>query len=352
MKYSDKNIMFSLLLGGLLLAPDMQAASSYSVTPLNTLAGTNPFETTVTSINANGQVVGFTNRPVAGTGPFAHAVLWQTGSTTAIDLGLQAVYNINAKGQMVGVNANDHSALWQNGSTTPINLGVLPGGRYSLAKGINASGQVVGTSATANNANYHAALWQPGSSKAIDLGTLGGNSGSAITGEANDINNSGEIVGDAVTSSGEVHAAFWHSGSTRAIDLGTLGGASIAFAINDRGHAVGYSTANDGYVHAILWKGSQLTDLGAGPGNGDNQAFDINPGGQVVGAYSFEAGTATTYAALWPAGSTTAINLNTLVTLPNSLFLIRATSISDNGEITALQSDGSFVLLTPHRQCQ
>ena len=361
MKYSDKKIMFPLLLGGLLLAPDMQAASVYTVTPLKTLAGIAAFETTVTGITADGQVVGYTNRPVSGGGlPLAQAVLWQSGSTSAIDLGPQAVYGVNAKGQMVGVNINDYPALWEPGATTPIALGLLPGGSYGWANGINAGGQVVGTTATTNNSGYHAALWQAGSTKAIDLGTLGGVDccGDNV---AADINNSGEIVGSATTVTGEIHAAFWHSGSTKAIDLGTLGGkasasnfnvVSRAFAINDSGQAVGYSLANDGYVHAVLWKGSQLTDLGAGPGNGDNQALDINAGGQMVGFYSFLKGTATTYAALWPAGSKTAINLNTLVTLPSSLFLMRATSISDSGEITALQSDGSFVLLTPSSQCQ
>ena len=67
-------------------------------------------------------------------------------------------------------------------------LGTL-GGNYSLAHGINNSGQVVGESATANG-YYHAFLYSSGTM--TDLGTLGGSRSGAWC-----INASGQVVGSA-----------------------------------------------------------------------------------------------------------------------------------------------------------
>ena len=82
----------------------------------------------------------------------------------------------------------------------------------------------------------HAALWQNGT--ITDLGTLGG-----ATSVAYGINASGQIVGSAQTANGRSRAFLWKSGTMS--NLGTLGDSFIhsdAYGINARGQVVGYST--------------------------------------------------------------------------------------------------------------
>ena len=104
-----------------------------------------------------------------------------------------------------------------------------------------------------------------------DLGTLGGTY-SVATG----INNSGQIVGYADTASGQTHA-FLYSGGTMT-DLGTLPGGTYSFAtgINNNGQIVGYSTTASGQTHAFLYSGGQMTDLGTLPGGTNSWATGIN----------------------------------------------------------------------------
>jgi len=123
-------------------------------------------------------------------------------------------------------------------------LGTL-GGTSSVAFGINARAQVVGSSTD------HAALWTvtPTGVTVQDLGV----------GTAHGINDQGQVVGDATTASGEDHAALWTVTPTgvTVLDLGTLGGnISGADGINARGQVVGISTTSTapaGPEHAVLW---------------------------------------------------------------------------------------------------
>ena len=113
-----------------------------------------------------------------------------------------------------------------------------------------------------------------------DLGTLGGTYSAAFG-----INNSGEVVGQAITSDGQAHAFVYNSGVPMQ-DLGTLGGTvSCAFGVNQGGQVVGYSsmTGDDGYVHPFLYNGSgSMQDLGTLNAMAD-VACAINNSGEVVG---------------------------------------------------------------------
>ncbi len=100
-------------------------------------------------------------------------------------------------------------------------------GPGSFASAINDSGQVVGTFTTDVT---HAALWN--GTSLTDLGI----------GEARDINNAGQVVGN---SNGQ--ATLWN-GTTRT-DLGSF----QAVAINNLGQVVGYAGIGP---NAVLWNGT------------------------------------------------------------------------------------------------
>ncbi len=176
-------------------------------------------------------------------------------------------------------------------------LGTL-GGTYSLAYGINNSGQVVGFGHTVGDAAAHATLWN--GTVVTDLGTLGGTSSYAFG-----ISDSGQVVGKAYTAAGDQHATLWNG--TTATDLGTLGGKiSAAYAINNSGQIVGDAYTAAGDQHATLWNGTTATDLGT-LGGRISYAFGINNSGQVVGS-SFIPGNVVTHATIWNGAAGTDLN--------------------------------------------
>jgi probable HAF family extracellular repeat protein len=184
--------------------------------------------------------------------------------------------DINDSGQVVGTSAtlgndgysyqNQHAFLYDSANEMK-DLGTLPGYTDSRATAMNNSGQVVGYSYTPNEQNYHAFLYEDGEMK--DLGTLGGNRSYAY-----DINNSGQVVGYSYTASGQSHAFLYEDGEMK--DLGTLGGGSSSWAndINDTGQVVGEAAyGSSGRSHAFLYQNEEMTDLG-------NQWF---PDGDCIG---------------------------------------------------------------------
>ena len=162
-----------------------------------------------------------------------------------------------------------------------IDLGTL-GGNMSRAYGINASGQVVGTSNSTyygNNANGF--YWENGTMNSI--GTLGGN-----TSVARDINDSGMITGTSQTSSGQQHAFRWEPGAASGsmVDLGTTGGtASHGMGINNNGQIAGESnTGVNNNTEAVRWDGNTTTSLGVGNGGNFGRARGMNDSGRIVGS--------------------------------------------------------------------
>lgn len=111
-----------------------------------------------------------------------------------------------------------------------------------------------------------------------DLGTLGGGESGAY-----DINNAGQVVGYATTSSGVSHA-FLYSGKAM-IDLGTLGGAtSNSGYINDRGQIMGWSKASDGYTVPFLYDNGVMHDR-----RDLQMPAGINNFGQIAGTTAYAA---------------------------------------------------------------
>lgn len=208
---------------------------------------------------------------------------WRAVDLGAEHPGLSVALDINNTGHVVGWRASgvaERAFLW-TAFTGMVELVGLDGdARLSHASAINDSGQVVGDSLTISG-QVHAFLWTAASGMR-DLGTLGGDFSAAY-----DINAFGQVVGSSTIASGEPHAFLW-TPERGMVDLGTLDGfASRAYAINDAGDVVGdrhgSSYATD-EVRAFLWQGGTMHDLdtlgGAFP---FSSAVGINNAGHVVG---------------------------------------------------------------------
>jgi probable HAF family extracellular repeat protein len=99
-------------------------------------------------------------------------------------------------------------------------------------------------------------------------------------------------------------------------DLGTLGGNfSFAYDINDHGQVVGYATTTSGTNHAFLYSNGTIIDLNSllSPTSGWELqlATGINDSGQIAGYGSIN-------------GQTHAFLLDTSAPEPNSLLLLSA----------------------------
>jgi len=178
-----------------------------------------------------------------------------------------------------------------------VDLGVLPGvsleTAISEAFAINEAGEIVGRATTSSNPPYQHAVYWSAAHVIQDLGTLGGNTSAAV-----DINASGQVIGVSDVSGGGQHGFIWTS-SGGMQDLATLLGyaATSVAAINDAGQIAGSYVAPNGETHAFLYApGSGLRDLGTLGGNA-SAATGLDAQGDVVGSSATSTGG--THAFLW-----------------------------------------------------
>jgi probable HAF family extracellular repeat protein len=180
-------------------------------------------DTAATAINDKGQVVGISGTCQNAVGAFSakHAVMWKDGQP--IDLGnigghgWNTPTSINNQGQTVGF-ANQsgdlingklelkfHAFLWTK-ERGMRDLGALSGDAISEALGINEAGQVVGVSYGPGFSHPRAFLWQDG--VMMDLNSLIPAGSNLTLQVAGDINDRGEITGNAFDSSTKTSPAF------------------------------------------------------------------------------------------------------------------------------------------------
>ncbi len=257
-----------------------------------------------TDINDSGQVVGWADTTSTEAGYYIeHAFLYSNGTMTDLDPllggGGSIAYGINDSGQVVGVagtgNGTYYDFLYSNGTMT--DLGPFFGVWTGWPCRINDSGQV----AVCYNGNDHAALYSNGAM--TDLGTLPvpGIWGSGYS-QASGINNSGQVIGYASYALRHGYPPYWYESVDHAFlytngtmtDLGTLPGRTKSYAdgINDSGQVVGFCmNSTGGPGGAFLYDGRQMIDLnGLLPANSGWRlagASAINNQGQIVGWGSY-----------------------------------------------------------------
>lgn len=338
-----------------------------SITDLGVLPG--GANSAATSISFNGLIAGFSQNgqtdPTIPGFPLAHGVIWRNGVITDLSTlvgGYESVaIAVNNRGQAVGAADNgisDPNAifsdfygwltqtrafLWQNGAMQ--DLGTL-GGTDAVALFVNDSGQVVGASYTDSNPSSYCVqlgfslttagfLWENGKMK-----NLGGFGGSCTF--PTDLNNRGDVVGISTTNQDQFQNAFlWSRGSLSALPNQSGGNNAAAIALNNRGDAVGWaSLVGNQEIHASLWNNRIPIDLGTVGSDPCSIGTSLNAADQVVGI-SFPCDFSESRAFLWQNGSI--FDMNSLIPLGSSLYLVAPETINDRGEITGVgvDSDGN-----------
>lgn len=205
------------------------------------------------AINDDGWIVGWAHdeNPVDGVGSASSGALWNvdTGSgeiSGPLNLDGFDPRDVNNAGVMAGGYHGEAAIGWldENAELQTMQLGVLPGDVRSEARAINSYGEVVGLSYDVDGFGG-SFLWTPDDGM-IDL-----------PGQACDINDAGEIVGDYWTQQG-TFAYLWVNGNL--IDLNDLIDAQHVQlmncgGINNSGQIVGiarFGKRQDSEIRAFL----------------------------------------------------------------------------------------------------
>jgi probable HAF family extracellular repeat protein len=152
---------------------------------------------------------------------------------------------------------------------TLADLGTL-GGSFAMASGVNDLGQAVGS--MAGPFGFINAF----SFNGTGMTNLTANS-SAIAGQANGINNAGQIAGTQQIGA-QTFATIWNNGVATSV----AGGGSYGMAINNSG-AVAGMLVNNGEGNAFVSVNGTVIDLGTFSGGSWSSAYGLNDAEQAAG---------------------------------------------------------------------
>jgi probable HAF family extracellular repeat protein len=223
----------------------------------------------VLDINARGQILGY----LADAGPI-RPILWRrNGAAVAIGVPGGYPHGLNDRGDVVlgaSLLSTDPS-LWSNGQMTP----VAHPSRTVHVLDINNRRQVVGSLTTDSPQQTTAFRWRNGQFIELD-GPAGKNT------IATAVNERGDVLGLVLEPFGPTVDTFvWRKGAMSL--LGLSGEQGNARDINDRGQVIGNRFVGESGSHPFLWQRGTMTDLMAGRPDLNASAADINNAGDVVG---------------------------------------------------------------------
>jgi probable HAF family extracellular repeat protein len=291
---------------------------------------------------AFGQEIGVDLGTLGGVSAQAHAITTcgvATGVSNLAD-GSNGAFRVRAPGSMtcvpmlpgtanawgIGINErNDVAGLAEAPDFSSHAIVVSRAGVRDLGPGnandVNNLGQVAGTTSVGSLA--HATRWDAsGRPHLLPVGD-------AFYSIANAINDRGQVAGFIAVSGGYSRAVLWN-GDAEPLDLGTLGGGNAeALGINEAGDVAGISENAMGQSVAFLWRaGSGMVDILSGDTGG---AWDVNDVGQVVGSHVVDGNSV---AFVWSEAQGVT---NLWSTAPPEL--LRASSVNDLGEIVGMVYD-------------
>lgn len=307
------------------------AKPAYAIRDIGTLPGyTTSFGYDINELGLVAGAAGLAGD--ANTHAFRFNGILDGGSISAVGPGFDrnsTAYGINDAGDVVGVmmDANKKSQAFRTSQGTATPLGYAVVGDYSLARSINAQGDIAGVGNTNVLGTFRALIYTNNVWAVAPSGAT-----NAIA-EANAINNSGQLAGTMVTN-GAFRAVIF-DGTNRLL-APLVGGAtnSFGFDINNAGMLVGSMTVT-GVSKAFRWQpGSNPELLGDLTAGGSGVAYGVNTFGQTVGTAVGAGGTSR--AILRSAG--TLHDLNDLMQPDANWVLEEARAINNGGWITGTGS--------------
>lgn len=305
--------------------------TAYTLTPIHW----DSYSLDANAFNDSAQIVGIVN----GVG---HAFLYDDGTASLLDpfgSAFSAGYDINDLGAITGrallpASGVYHGFLSSEGVITDI--GTL-GGTNSMGLGINNAGMITGQASTSTE-EAHAFVYSGG--VLTDLFPLDGWESS---GEA--INESGDVAGYfIIPGTAERRPCLFTGGSL--LDLGALAsGPGDAHDLNDLGQVVGQVSSANGFFSAFLYDQGVLQELGTFGGL-RSIANAINNSGNVVGYAEVAAGAGDGRRAfLYSEGSM--YDLNNLLAEDYGWTLHIAEDINECGQILCVASTQSATVWSP-----
>ena len=311
-------------------APASAATTTYTITDLGSLGGG---VTHGLAINALGQVTGdsFLAKQVQVPCPYPqspnqkcpanldHAFFWSNGTMT--DLGTLGGNNsqglaINHSGAVAGESQTKTGSSSFLTTAPAHKLTALSG--MTQALGINDSGQIAGecNELPANPEVFACVVSSNGTITALGDSVPPLGNSPLSCGVAVAINNNGQALANC-TGPGlpDYGAVLWANGTPTVV--GTLSTYAPGTALNNHGQVVGIAQTSTGNEDGFVWNNGTITDLGPG-----FHPAAINDSGVIVGGQFVDTGG-------------TVQNLNTLIPAGSGYQIESATGINDNGQIVA-----------------
>jgi hypothetical protein len=322
-------------------------AQQYTVNDLTPAGSTT---STAAAISGAQQVggAGFTATTAAGQPVVIHAMLWNGGAASAIDLGAGTATAVDAVAQ-VG-SANNHAALWRGTAASRVDLNPARW-EQSVASGIGGGRQVgsatrqvlctakKGKCLDGTKIEIHPFMWAGSADTAVDLTplVLGFGAGRALgTDGVQQVGYGQQVIGNNAFSG--AFAVLWTGTADSAINLNPPDSIESQARAVAGGQQVGFGY----YPHrALLWSSSAESVVDLHPAGYTSSEANATNGIQQAGTGfigDVDAPTVQSHALVWSGSAASVIDLNQF--LPPGYTDAAATGIDASGTVVGWASKG------------